>query len=258
MRVFALLKRRADLDVAAFSLHWRTRHAEASMKLTDYFDRYVQNHLAPEPYPGFAREFDGGAELWYPSLQRSIDLGESEEYTSDAAQDNYLFQDVDAMRLLITQVFETSPGFERPAPPGWVKAIVFWRRDPDLSAAAFRERFVAAKRPLLLPEGRYAGFERGMALSADESAPAYDGFEQLWWATVADYEKDVGTLSAERFENSDLVDAGASMALRVDEIYFYWPRQTRAHHTLDKQWAVDETELDRLVGWLRVGRRGIA
>lgn len=223
VRVFALLRRRADLDFAAFSQHWRTRHAEASMKLTDYFERYVQNHLAPEPYPGFVRAFDGGAELWYPSLQRSIDLGNSEAYRSDAAQDNHRFQDVDAMRLLVTDVFQTSPGFERPVPRGWVKSIVFWKRDSGLSAAMFRERFLATTTPVLLPAGHYAGFERGIAVSADGSAPAYDAFEQFWWASASDYAQDVGRLAADRFEDSDLVDAGSSMALKVDEITFYWP-----------------------------------
>jgi len=223
VRVFALLKRRADLDVAAFSHHWRTRHAEASLKLTGYFDRYVQNHLAAEPYPGFARAFDGAAELWYPNLQRSIDLGSSEEYRSDAMLDNPRFQDADAMRLLNTQVVQTSPGLQRPAVRGAVKAIVFWKRRAGLSAAQFRERFVAARSPVLLAGGHYSGFERGMALSFDATEPAYDAFEQFWWASEADYLQDVAQLDAARFPASELVDARASMALRVEELYWYWP-----------------------------------
>lgn len=223
VRVFALLRRRPDLDSAAFSQHWRTRHAEASLKLAKYFDRYVQNHLGPEPYPGFARAFDGAAELWYPNLQRSIDLGNSEEYRSDAYHDNFRFQDVAAMRLLNTQVVQTSAGLERPAPPGAVKAIVFWKRRDGVSALGFRERFVAATAPLLLPRGHYAGFERGLALSFDADPPTYDAFEQVWWPSEAAYRSDVADLDAARLAGSDLVDAGASMALRVEELYWYWP-----------------------------------
>ncbi len=223
VRVFALLKRHPDLDAAAFSRHWRTRHAEASLKLTKYFDRYVQNHLAAEPYPGFGRAFDGGAELWYPNLQRSIDLGNSEEYRSDAYHDNFRFQDVAAMRLLNTQIVQTSAGLERPAPPGAVKAIVFWKRRAGVPAAKFRERFVAAAAPLLLPQGHYSGFERGLARSFDADESAYDAFEQLWWPSDAAYRRDLAGLDAAHFAGSDLVDAGASMALRVEELYWYWP-----------------------------------
>ena len=223
LRIFALLKRRADLDVAAFSQHWRTRHAEAALKLTKYFERYVQNHLAAEPLVGFDRAFDGGAELWYPSWQHCLDLVDSEEYRSDAHLDNYNFQDVNAMGTLITRPFQASNDLARPPVAGAVKVIALWRRHSNLSAGDFRSRFMASPAPLLLPEGNYHAFERCIAEPAPGEPDAiYDAVEQLWWRTEGDFASDAKFLSAPRAGHG-IVDRARSTAARVEELYIYWP-----------------------------------
>jgi len=222
IKVFALLKRRADLDMAAFSRHWRTRHAEAALKLTMFFERYVQNHLAEEPLPGFGRAYDGAAELWYANWARCTALAESEEYRSDAYLDNFAFLDVDAGGMLVTRpIASPVPRIPR-ASACATKAIVFWRRRAGLPAAEFTAMFQERVSPLLAPEGRCAGAERCIAVPAPgEHAPAFDAVEQVWWATEGDFAEDMEALARTGPDHA-LVDRGSSTAARVAELYVHW------------------------------------
>lgn len=223
IRVFALLKRRADLDMAAFSQHWRTKHAVAALKLTKFFDRNVQNHFAEEPLPGFGRFFDGAAELWYQNWSRCVGLVQSEEYRSDAHLDGFEFQDMDAGRMLVTRVIGTSPGLDRRAPACAVKVAVFWQRREGLSPESFREHFATRATPLLLRDGRYSGFERCIALpKPGEAVPLFDAAEELWWSNEADFLRDLQSLRRAG-QDEPLVDRGSSMGVRVEDVYVYWP-----------------------------------
>lgn len=66
LKRMTMLTRRDDLDRAAFSLYWRTRHAEIARAMPGV-RRYLQNHVLasrgmPQPCP---LACDGIVELWF-------------------------------------------------------------------------------------------------------------------------------------------------------------------------------------------------
>jgi hypothetical protein len=103
--------------------------------------------------------------------------------------------------------------------------IALWRRRAGSSRDEFRRQFMAAKAPILLPEGRYSGFERCIAEPAPGEADAiYDGVEQLWWSGQNDFSTDIASLS----ERGDyrFVDRAHSTVAKVEELYMYWPEES--------------------------------
>lgn len=223
VKLFGLLKRRPDLSLEAFSRHWRTTHAREAMKLSGFFERYVQNHAAAESVAGFARPCDGVPELWFKRIADALAMGQSPEYMTGAYIDEPNFMDGRSLGLVVREM-QISPGPPLPLPAGAVKLLVFWRRRRDSDETLFREAFVAQTRPFVLPQGRYVRFIRGLALPhpAMGSEPLFDATEELWWLSRAEFEGDRPALAQGESLRAWL-DPSQSAALVVEENYVHWP-----------------------------------
>lgn len=67
IKAIFLLRRRADMTVAAFQDYWLTGHAPQIPRDAGVL-RYVQCHQLPETYAQGVPAYDGMAELWFESM----------------------------------------------------------------------------------------------------------------------------------------------------------------------------------------------
>lgn len=157
---FALLKRRPDLDHAAFSRHWREVHAGVLVDAghEEFHTSYVQNHFAPLDPDGDpeALPFDGGAQ----TVQRSpgnIAAGFQQDprYFATVRPDELRFMDVAR-----SAAFFTSSTVLRDGVDAGHKVLAFAVRREEVPAEDLTNRLAAWARELSdagLPDA-FAGF----------------------------------------------------------------------------------------------------
>jgi len=82
-----LVKRKTGMSVAEFQDYWRTKHAPLVPR-TPHLVRYVQCHTLPETYESeYPPEYEGVAELWWPSLDMFIESWASPEMQVEQLND---------------------------------------------------------------------------------------------------------------------------------------------------------------------------
>ena len=77
IKTVTLLTRRADLTSEQFHRHWKEVHAPLVLAMPRV-RRYVQ--CRPLEVPGWEAPCDGGAEVWYETVEDFVATAESAEY----------------------------------------------------------------------------------------------------------------------------------------------------------------------------------
>lgn len=162
---FSLLKRRRDIDRAAFSRHWSTRHVEVLLAAghRSYNLDYVQNHFFDLEDRGYVDDrFDGAAQL----VQRSGNAGatgfqDDPRYLRDVRPDERRFLEVERACALFTRAVSRYVT----ARPRRVKVLAFFalragaeRRDvgtPDVDPSFAPHRDLREIAPLVSGYAEY-------------------------------------------------------------------------------------------------------
>lgn len=207
LKVIGFIKRRADLDVAAFSRHWRTIHRANAEKLRPWLRGYVQDHLLAEKVPGYPRPADGCPVLWLDSPEALAEMAASDEYMTGAYLDEPEFMEGRSASLAVREELVRLP--ERT--PGTVKQLRCWRGD--------RAALQALDRPVLGDLPRLSGHIRNVPLGgAAEAWVDYDLVEGLFWPSVAAMAADLAGAKPH-----GAADPARSAAAHVEELVVYPP-----------------------------------
>lgn len=103
IKTLSLIKRRPDLDRAAFRNHYETRHAPLALPLLDGLERYVRYHIEEALYGGVAGEvgFDVISAFWYRDRAATDAIFEKLRTEQGAAvlEDELRFMDKPANRF---------------------------------------------------------------------------------------------------------------------------------------------------------------
>jgi len=108
VKVFYLLKRRADLTPEQFHRYWREQHAPLFCKMEiarRYVVRYEQNHAPPQDVELFGGHFDGASVMWLRSVEDLVAMRADPEY-GEIVRDGQNFLDPTATKLLLTEAEE--------------------------------------------------------------------------------------------------------------------------------------------------------
>ncbi|MFN3233573.1 MAG: EthD domain-containing protein [Alphaproteobacteria bacterium] len=223
IKVFGMLHKRSDITQEQFHAHWAGPHAVEALKLTAVMKRYVQNHKAAEPFPGFEPPCDGSPECWMDDLDSAGQLNAVPEYLTGAYPDEPRFMRERSAGIMVTEQVEIE------GPPiakddELVKVLAFYRRDPELSHQAFVEQWLAHKTPLITGGSELARWVRSPAAAEAyvDSDPMFDGAEELWWSDKDAYAKDADGGMA-RSDLAHLLDLDATKVMFVDENRVHWP-----------------------------------
>jgi len=182
LTLMGLLRRRQDLDLAAFSQHWRTVHRALALRLVapGIMRGYVQNHRIAD-LDGLSSAADGVPEVWlddHDALQR---LGSSPEYQEGAALDEPNFMDMgDFTHLLLTPEVAMQ-GPVRRAVAGRVKMMLF--ANPAAGRSEIEvDTWHCVAHPLLMPGSEPLRLARHLvAASPSDPPPRFIAVETSWW-----------------------------------------------------------------------------
>lgn len=186
----ATLKRRADLDLNAFSRHWSTIHRELALRLVapGIMRGYVQNHRREGQLGTLQPPGDGVPEVWVDSPQEVLRLATSSEYLTGAHPDEPNFMSGDAC-MLVSRETVVVRNIDRAQAAGAAKAMVFAPRQTaqDLDRLCSALRTTAPQR---------LSYESAVEAPAELGEPGYDWILSAWWEH--EVALDAGWTAAER------------------------------------------------------------
>lgn len=201
IKAYALLPKRPDLSDEEFHQHWSTTHADHARNIPS-LRRYVQAHRIDYDVPGLARSpYEGIPEVWYDSLEAAVAMADDPAYVNGAQADEPNFIDMTGITHVMTEEHVIDPGPELDAEDPEVKLLLLLKRRPGTEIEEFAEAWLTTA-PQLLPEAE--GLRRRVASvtipatydgprrSDDslEGEPAYDGFGELAWGGMEEFERD--------------------------------------------------------------------
>jgi len=208
------LKRRPDLDLAAFANHWRTTHRALMMPFGELglLTGYVQNIRRSRDVEGIVSDLDGAPELWIRDAEALAAMAAHPNFEEAMAVDSPRFIAMPPRAGLVQrQWIHGAAG--RSGMAGAVKLMLFLDAgDPGKAAAAWR-----APAPILMPEASPLGLERSLAMAGEDGAVPFHGCESSWWP-------DETTLAAawrRRLPESDLAALGfdhVSILVAAEEV----------------------------------------
>lgn len=222
IKTFGMLHKRGDISQDQFHAHWRGPHADHAVKLVPVMRRYVQNHRAPKPYPDFEPPADGCPEVWLDDLAAAHRLTTMPEYMTGAFIDEPAFMRVRSEGVLVAErVVIEGPEMAKDA--ALTKALFFLKRRQPMSRQAFLDFWLGHETPVLVGAQHALRWVKSPTLPElyEDGEPLYDGVEELWWASEADWKKDAG-IPANGVQLDKFIDLGASKAMFVDENRVVW------------------------------------
>ncbi|MDA0339324.1 MAG: EthD domain-containing protein [Proteobacteria bacterium] len=232
LKLIGLLHRRPDLSLAQFSDHWRTIHRDVSLRLIapGLMLGYLQNHRIEDgEIAGLPLAADGLPELWTLGTDVLQRLGTAPEYLEGAYPDEPNFMDGRSQALLAKEQVITV-GIGRAVATTLVKAMLFYRRAPGVSRAAFAAEN-SATHPLLLPNGpepmrltRHTAIELpdlGEAGAAYEGTQPYDGIEASYWPDADSFR---AAWSQRSDDAAGFIDVSSLVGVLVREEPVLWPK----------------------------------
>ncbi len=221
IKTFGMLHKRGDISQEQFHAHWRGPHADHAVKLVPVMRRYVQNHRAARPYPGFQPPSDGCPEVWLDSLEAAYRLTTMPEYMTGAFIDEPAFMRVRSEGVLVHEtVMIEGPSLARDART--VKALFFLKRHPSMSRAAFEAFWLARPAPLLAGGAGLQRWVKSLPIAEAYAGaePLYDGVEELWWSDAAAQERDAAAPADRTVET--FLDRHGTRAMFVEENRVVW------------------------------------
>ncbi len=223
VKSFRLLHRKSGMSIEAFQLHWRTVHAEHALKLNAYLQRYVQNHVWPEPIADFRRPCDGAPELWYQDAEAAQRMSQSPEFRDGAEQDIPNF--IGAAAALNVTEQAVKPGPIMTGTPRSIKALFFVKRNPSLTSEEFHRRWQQSNGALVGVARRAMRYIRSFTIDGygtDDDRPPYDGSEEFWWPNEEAFLRDIDNWEIPATAK-EIIDVTGTAGARVDELRFIWP-----------------------------------
>ncbi len=178
VELIACFKRRPGMSVAAFSEHWRTRHAELVAKLPG-LRRYVQCHTLPSVYATREPVYDAVARACFDGDDPLPALSQRPEYAAVRA-DEANFIDPGSMASILV---EEHVIVDAPAPADGVVNVAFLTRLARLPLEAFQAHWRDRHGPIA---GSIPGIRRYVQCHARGSidgvgTPAWDGVALAWF-----------------------------------------------------------------------------
>ncbi|MEF9901660.1 EthD domain-containing protein [Streptomyces sp. P9-A2] len=189
IRSVAPVRRRADLDWAEFSRHWREEHAAIACGLPGMVG-YSQGHAIPDEQPVGRPpdwEYDGVPLASFPDLAAIGTLRAHPDYLGRAVPDEALFTDRSSMTaVLLAHCFGEAP--EHPTPGG--RTLMVFARTGAAGEPAGRA--LAGSLGALPGAGSALGHRWSAALDADPGLSPrgaadrpYDGLLEVWFPSAA-------------------------------------------------------------------------
>ncbi len=211
LKILGFIRRRQDLDFAAFSQHWRTVHRAHAEKLRPWLKGYRQAHYRPGPVPDVQRPADGSPMLWVEDAESMAALAASEECRTGATLDEPLFMEGRSSGLAVEPVVLLPR-----TGPAAVTLMMFARARTGTPRAVLEADW-------LCPSAHANGRIVNHALPGQEVDPgfAFDAVEELRWPDEAAFRADWAAARAPG-DVPWLLIAGFKAAF-VDEIEVFAP-----------------------------------
>jgi ribosomal protein S18 acetylase RimI-like enzyme len=172
-KLIGFIRRRHDLDLAAFSHHWRTTHRGHAEKLSPWLRGYAQNHLYPGPIADVQRPADGCPVLWLDDLADVPAMIASTAFREGAYLDEPCFMEGRSSGLAVEEEVR-QPG------TGAVKLMLFLGLNPGARAGDF------------WPVAHASGWVRNHRLPGQLLDPAcdFDLVDEIWWSDLEAFAAD--------------------------------------------------------------------
>jgi uncharacterized protein (TIGR02118 family) len=183
IKLVSVIRRRHDLDVAAFQDHWRNVHGPLVARLPGLL-RYVQSHTLPSGYRKLTPAADGIAELWFDDTAALRALHGTAELSA-VEEDEASFIDPAAHLRLFIDEHVIKDG---PTPAGGVKNVELVRRRPAMPVADFQRYWREVHGPLgaAIPTvQRYVQNHARGSSYGDGRQPPLDGLALTWFDDTA-------------------------------------------------------------------------
>jgi uncharacterized protein (TIGR02118 family) len=197
IKFFALIPRRPDISAHEFHDHYRHPHGTLGAQLP-HFRGYVQSHQVHSDLLGADQaDFEAIAEVWFDNDSDAVGFLEAPHYVEHVKPDEPSFIDMDKMKFVYTseQVIASGPDLassltladrlldrmdiERPVT---IKLLHFAQDD----GGAGGYEMLASR----LGAVRHVHCQTRAALHAGGPA-AFATVDELWWATIWDFEQAV-------------------------------------------------------------------
>ncbi len=213
VKLIALIDRRRDLDLAAFSQHWRTTHRALIMRLvaTGIIKGYVQNHRSEPQLDGLTLVGDGSPELWLESVTDMPRIRQSSEYMEGAYLDEPNFME-GRSRILVAEEHVVIPGPGQQAAAAGLKLMLFFKRT---GAVAVTDGCLLMEGAVPLRVTRQVPI---VGFSSPDAPPLYDLAEFSWWPDRTSLEAAWRERAAPSW-----IDADATCGMLVREEPCLWP-----------------------------------
>ncbi|GAA4809919.1 hypothetical protein GCM10023232_01170 [Sphingosinicella ginsenosidimutans] len=190
LKVMGLIRRRPDLPLDEFRLHWRTIHRGLALRLAEagYMRGYVQNHRLDIAAPGLRIVADGVPELWFADADAFAGMRGSPALREGAYQDEPAFMDIADYRSQLLDD-ETGTGASRRDCVGLLKAILFLRDGEGgmpLDGAVRHARQEARRLDLPIRLADYAAVETSWWADLDSFRRAWSAHERAVDGLIAE------------------------------------------------------------------------
>lgn len=181
LKLISPIDRRRDMDLEAFSNHWRTTHREAALRLVapGIMKGYMQNHCRSEALEDLSPAGDGVPEVWVESVEAVVRLGTSPEYLEGAYIDEPNFMEGRA-RMVLSRTTVKEGELSRRDAADLVKLMLFFSN----CGADLLTRWRDVRRSILLPDARPVRLEREVAIAdplPEGMEQSHDMVECSWW-----------------------------------------------------------------------------
>lgn len=185
LKVLSLLRRRAGLDAAGFSRHWRTTHKAHALALVraGFFRGYIQNHAHETQPEGLQSAADGMPELWIDDPSALERLAASREYREGAGPDEANFVQPPVLSCIARE--RVLAGLRHAdLPAGAIKLILLAMRPPERPPARFEADWLAGENDWWGPTHAPLRLTRQVAVETGAPSP-FDGADCSWWPDAA-------------------------------------------------------------------------
>jgi hypothetical protein len=180
LKVMGQIRRRKDLSLDAFRLHWRTIHRGLALRIAHagIMRGYVQNHRLDIPVDGLEPVADGVPELWFDDATAFASLRNSSAFRDGAFHDEPRFMDIGDYRSLLLGPESHAAGPPRRDCVGLLKAMFFLPSGESMGSSGSTSRILGEATPV-----RASWHPRSDAPSK-VTMSNHAGVETSWWSDL--------------------------------------------------------------------------
>jgi hypothetical protein len=210
LKVMGQIRRRPDLPLDAFRLHWRTIHRGLALRIAHagIMRGYVQNHRLDIAVDGLEPVADGVPELWFDDAGAFERLRTSPSFGDGAFHDEPRFMDTEGYQSLLLGAETDAVAPSRQECAGLLKAMFFLPAGPTAGDGTV-SRILGEVAPVRLTWHARSTADVAMAMSD------HSGVETSWWPDLDSF----------RAAWSRRMVTGPVMGMLVEERPVFWPGQ---------------------------------